>query len=112
VLPPPAYLVFFDWDKYNLTNEGAQVLELAADKWKAGGSRQIRVTGYTAMTGSAAHNQRLSEHRAAAVATVLERLGIPRNEMLVTGRGMNDPRVPTLLGVHEPQNDRVEIVFP
>jgi flagellar motor protein MotB len=32
--------------------------------------------------------------------------------MVVTGRGMNDPRVPTAAGVREPQNRRVEIVFP
>jgi OOP family OmpA-OmpF porin len=113
--PPPThqvYLVFFDWDKYNITPEGMQILEAAAAHWKAGGAVQIQVTGYTDLTGSPGYNQRLSERRANAVATVLERLGIPRNDMIVAGRGMNDPRVPTPLGVREPQNRRVEIVFP
>jgi outer membrane protein OmpA-like peptidoglycan-associated protein len=113
--PPPThqvYLVFFDWDKYNITPEGMQILEAAAAHWKAGGAVQIQVTGYTDLTGSAGYNQRLSERRAGAVAAVLERLGIPRAEMAVAGRGMNDPRVPTPLGVREPQNRRVEIVFP
>jgi OmpA-OmpF porin, OOP family len=113
--PPPThqvYLVFFDWDKYNITPEGMQILEAAAAHYKAGGAVQIQVTGYTDLTGSAGYNQRLSERRANAVAAVLERLGIPRNEMIVAGRGMNDPRVPTPLGVREPQNRRVEIVFP
>jgi hypothetical protein len=113
--PPPVhqvYLVFFDWDKYNITPEGMQILEAAAAHWRAGGAVQIQVTGYTDLTGSAGYNQRLSERRANAVATVLQRLGIPRNEMIVAGRGMNDPRVPTPLGVREPQNRRVEIVFP
>jgi OOP family OmpA-OmpF porin len=113
--PPPThqvYLVFFDWDKYNITPEAMQILEAAAAHWKAGAAVQIQVTGYTDLTGSPGYNQRLSERRANAVATVLERLGIPRNEMVVAGRGMNDPRVPTPLGVREPQNRRVEIVFP
>ncbi|HUC10954.1 MAG TPA: OmpA family protein [Stellaceae bacterium] len=113
--PPPThqvYLVFFDWDKYNITPEGMQILEAAAAHWKAGGAVQIQVTGYTDLTGSPGYNQRLSERRASAVAAVLERLGIPRGEMVVAGRGMNDPRVPTPLGVREPQNRRVEIVFP
>ena len=113
--PPPThqvYLVFFDWDKYNITPEGMQILEAAAAHWKAGGAVQIQVTGYTDLSGPAGYNQRLSERRASAVATVLERLGIPRNDMVVAGRGMNDPRVPTPLGVREPQNRRVEIVFP
>ncbi len=113
--PPPThqvFLVFFDWDKYNITPEGMQILEAAAAHYKAGGAVQIQVTGYTDLTGSAGYNQRLSERRAGAVAAVLERLGVPRNEMVVAGRGMNDPRVPTPLGVREPQNRRVEIVFP
>ncbi|MGH7044896.1 MAG: OmpA family protein [Stellaceae bacterium] len=113
--PPPVhqvYLVFFDWDKFNITSEGMQILQAAADHWKAGGAVQIQVTGYTDLSGSAGYNQRLSERRANAVAVALERLGVPRNEMIVSGRGMNDPRVPTPLGVREPQNRRVEIVFP
>jgi OmpA-OmpF porin, OOP family len=112
--PPPhqVYLVFFDWDKYNITPEGMQILEAAAAHWKAGAAVQIQVTGYTDLSGSPGYNQRLSERRASAVATALERFGIPRSEMVVSGRGMNDPRVPTPLGVREPQNRRVEIVFP
>jgi OOP family OmpA-OmpF porin len=113
--PPPThqvYLVFFDWDKYNITPEGMQILEAAAAHYKAGGAVQIQVTGYTDLTGSPGYNQRLSERRANAVATVLQRLGVPREQMAVAGRGMNDPRVPTPLGVREPQNRRVEIVFP
>jgi hypothetical protein len=34
------------------------------------------------------------------------------SDMTVAGRGMNEPRVPTPVGVREPQNRRVEIVFP
>ncbi len=112
--PPPhqVYLVFFDWDKYNITPEGTQILEAAAAHYKAGGAVQIQVTGYTDLSGSAGYNQRLSERRANAVAAALEGMGVPRNEMVVAGRGMNDPRVPTPLGVREPQKRRVEIVFP
>jgi OmpA-OmpF porin, OOP family len=113
--PPPVhqvYLVFFDWDRYNITPEGMQILEAAAAHWKAGAAVQIMVTGYTDLSGPPGYNQRLSERRANAVAVALERLGVPRSDMVVAGRGMNDPRVPTALGVREPQNRRVEIVFP
>ena len=114
--PPPAvhqvYLVFFDWDKYNITSDGMAILQKAAAQYKAGGSVQLQVTGYTDLTGSAGYNQRLSERRANAVANALASMGVARNDMVVTGRGMNDPRVPTPLGVREPQNRRVEIMFP
>jgi OmpA-OmpF porin, OOP family len=113
--PPPVhqvYLVFFDWDRYNLTPEAMQILEAAAAHWKAGAPVQIMVTGYTDLSGPPGYNLRLSQRRANAVAVALERLGVPRSDMVVTGRGMNDPRVPTALGVREPQNRRVEITFP
>jgi OOP family OmpA-OmpF porin len=113
--PPPVhqvFLVFFDWDKYNITPEGQRIIALAADHYKAGGRVQLTVTGFTDTTGSASYNQRLSERRANAVAAALERLGVPRSDMVVSGRGMNDLRVPTPPGVREPQNRRVEIVFP
>ena len=112
--PPPhqVYLVFFDWDKYNITPEGMQIIQLAANQYRSGGRVTLQVTGYTDLSGSAGYNQRLSERRANAVAAALERLGVPRSDMVVTGRGMNDPRVPTAPGVREPQNRRVEIVFP
>jgi OOP family OmpA-OmpF porin len=70
------------------------------------------VTGYTDTSGSPGYNQRLSERRANAVAAALERLGVPRSDMVVAGRGQNDLRVPTPPGVREPQNRRVEIVLP
>ncbi|MBV8084684.1 MAG: cell envelope biogenesis protein OmpA, partial [Chloroflexi bacterium] len=46
------------------------------------------------------------------VANALVRLGVPRQQMAVSGRGKNDQRVPTADGGREPQNRRVEIVFP
>ena len=113
--PPPVqkvFLVFFDWDKYNITAEGERIIELAAQQYKAGGSVKLQVTGYTDTTGSYAYNQRLSERRANAVATRLTALGVARSDMSVAGRSFNDLRVPTPPGVREPQNRRVEILFP
>ncbi|MGE0258921.1 MAG: OmpA family protein [Alphaproteobacteria bacterium] len=114
--PPPAaekrvFLVFFDWDKSTVTPDGMHIIEQAAAAYRAGAPVQIQVTGYTDRSGSPGYNQRLSERRAAAVAAALARLGVPRNDMTVAGRGENDNRVPTANGVREPQNRRVEIVF-
>jgi OOP family OmpA-OmpF porin len=117
--PPPApaaerrvFLVFFDWDKAVITPDGMRIIEQAASAYRAGAPVQIQVTGYTDRSGSPGYNQRLSERRASAVAEALVRLGVPRNDMIVAGRGENDNRVPTADGVREPQNRRVEIVFP
>jgi outer membrane protein OmpA-like peptidoglycan-associated protein len=118
VAPPPpivqrrVFLVFFDWDRDTITREGMEIIRQAADAWRAGGSVQIQVTGYTDASGSVGYNQRLSERRANNVANAMMRFGVPREQMLVSGRGKNDQRVPTADGVREPQNRRVEIVFP
>ena len=113
--PPPqrqVFLVFFDWDRDVITPEGMQILQQAANVWKSGAPVQIQVTGYTDRSGSPGYNQRLSERRANNVAVALGGLGVPRNEMTVSGRGENDNRVPTADGVREPQNRRVEIIWP
>jgi opacity protein-like surface antigen len=110
--PPPApkvFIVFFDWDKDVITPEGHAIIQQAADAYKSGAPVQLQVTGYTDRSGSAAYNQRLSERRANNVAKALTALGVPRDQMIVAGRGENDNRVPTANGVREPQNRRVEI---
>jgi len=113
--PPPApkvFIVFFDWDKDTITPEGHQIIQQAAEAYKSGAPVQIQVTGYTDRSGSPAYNQRLSERRASNVAKAMAALGVPQNQMIVSGRGENDNRVPTANGVREPQNRRVEIVSP
>jgi OmpA-OmpF porin, OOP family len=114
--PPPSapkvFIVFFDWDKDTITPEGQQVVQQAADAYKSGAPVQIQVTGYTDRSGSPGYNQRLSERRANNVAKALTRLGVPQNQMAMSGRGENDNRVPTANGVRESQNRRVEITTP
>ena len=100
------------WDKDTITPEGMAIVQQAAAAFRAGAPVTIQVTGYTDASGSAGYNQRLSERRANNVAGALVRLGVPRQAMVVSGRGKNDQRVPTADGVREPQNRRVEILFP
>ena len=109
---PPAqvFLIFFDWDRADITPAGMEIVRQAATAYKAGGSVRLQVTGYTDLSGSAGYNQRLSVRRANNVANALAALGVSRGDMMVSGRGESDPRVPTPQGVREPQNRRVEIV--
>jgi outer membrane protein OmpA-like peptidoglycan-associated protein len=54
----------------------------------------------------------LSLRRAKAVQAAMAKLGVPQNSIGVTGKGEEQPLVPTADGVREPQNRRVEIVLP
>ncbi len=107
--PPRTFLVFFDFDRYNLTPDARRVIEAAAAAFKTSGSARIDVSGYTDLAGTQAYNLRLSRRRADTVAAYLAKEGVPRNVMDVKWFGKENPRVPTPDGVREPQNRRVEI---
>lgn len=117
--PPPApapvvpktYLVFFDFDKSDITPEAARIIKQAADDAKKGNVRLIVATGHADRSGPVGYNQRLSERRAAAVKGALVREGVAEGTIQTSGKGETENLVPTADGVREPRNRRVEIVF-
>jgi len=115
--PPPAraqpivtnYVVFFDFNKSELTPEAIQVVASAAAIARSTGTVRIAVTGHTDTVGSASYNQHLSERRAWAVKSQLVADGVPEGGITTIGKGFNDPLVPTGPNVREPQNRRAVI---
>jgi outer membrane protein OmpA-like peptidoglycan-associated protein len=105
------YLVFFDFDRADLTDRARQIIAEAATNSQRAGTTRIEVSGHADRSGTPQYNQRLSERRAAAVAAELERRGVPRSAMAIQAFGESRPLVPTADGVREPQNRRVEIVL-
>ena len=108
---PKTYLVFFDFDRSDITPEAAAIIRQAADDAKRGAVRLIVATGHADRSGPTDYNQRLSERRAVAVKGALIREGLAPNSIQTTGRGENDNLVATADGVREPRNRRVEISF-
>jgi iron complex outermembrane receptor protein len=113
---PPAplarsYVVFFDFNKSDLTADAAKVVDQAAANAGPAKATEISVTGHTDTVGSDAYNLRLSQRRAESVAAQLEKDGIPASEIAILAKGKRDPLVPTADGVREPQNRRVSIVY-
>ncbi len=109
--PARTYLVFFDWDRADLTGRARQIIAEAANASTRVQTTRIEVNGYTDLSGTAAYNQRLSVRRAESVAAELVHDGVPRNEIALRGFGETNPLVPTAAGVREPQNRRVEIIL-
>jgi outer membrane protein OmpA-like peptidoglycan-associated protein len=111
--PAPArtFLVFFDWNRDNLTDRARQIIAEAAQARTRQAVTRIEVNGYTDTSGSAAYNQGLSVRRANNVAAELVRLGVPRNEIVARGFGETNLLVPTPDNTREPQNRRVEIIL-
>ena len=119
VAPPPApvqtaartYLVFFDWDRADLTTRARAIINEAAQATTKVAVTRIEVAGHTDKSGTARYNQGLSQRRAANVAAELVRLGVPRSAITTQAFGETRPLVQTADGVREPQNRRVEIVL-
>lgn len=111
--PAPArtYLVFFDWDRADLTDRAREIVAEAAHNSTHVQYTRIEVNGYTDTSGSPAYNQRLSVRRAQAVAAELVSNGVPRSAITIRAFGQTHLLVPTGPGVREPQNRRVEIVL-
>ena len=105
------YLVFFDWDRADLTARAREIIKEAATNAQRGNVTRIEVAGHADRSGDAGYNQRLSQRRAEAVAAQLVRDGVARNAIAVAAFGESRPLVPTADGVREPQNRRVEIVL-
>jgi OmpA-OmpF porin, OOP family len=108
---PGEYLVFFDWNRADVTPEAASILDSVVAAAKKMGDTRVVATGYTDTSGSADYNMGLSLRRAEAVKDVLVGEGIPAQNITTIGRGEADPLVPTGDGVREPQNRRVQIQF-
>ncbi len=112
---PPAtartYLVFFDWNRADLTSRAREIIGEAAQNARRVSATRIEVAGHADRSGTPQYNQRLSQRRAEVVASELVARGISREEIGVTAFGESRPLVPTADGVREPQNRRVEIVL-
>ena len=107
----PSFMVFFDWDRSNLSQQALNTIRQAADQFKATGKARITATGHADRSGPEDYNMALSLRRANAVKDALVRDGVPATAISVIGKGETQPLVQTADGVREPQNRRVEIVL-
>nr|WP_281422115.1 autotransporter domain-containing protein [Aquisediminimonas sediminicola] len=105
------YIVFFDFDKSDITAEAASILDNAAANYANCGNAVITLAGHTDKSGPDAYNQALSERRAQAVRMYLVGHGIQDGVITSQGYGESRPLVDTADGVREPQNRRVEIKY-
>ena len=111
VVAPPSFMVFFDWDRSNLSAQALNTIKQAAQAYKTKGNARVTATGHTDTSGPEAYNMALSLRRANTVKDALVREGVPATAIAVIGRGEAGLLVKTADGVREPQNRRVEIVI-
>jgi len=105
----PTYMVFFDWDRSDLSAQALATIGQASSTYKSSGNARINAIGNTDSSGPPDYNMALSLRRAEAVKGALIRNGVPAAAIQTTGRGETNLLVQTGDGVREPQNRRVEL---
>lgn len=107
-------MVYFEWDKADLTSQASAVVDQAianvaarAD-CSAGG---VTIVGHTDTSGSSTYNQRLSARRASIVSDALQARGVDSTLINSAGRGEDELAKATRDGVREPLNRRSEVTI-
>ena len=115
--PPPVpakpaarqFVVYFDWDRSDLTAEARSVVTQAANYAKSGAPTRVLVVGYTDTSGSAAYNLGLSNRRSRTVADALVAQGVNGGVIALDGKGETNLAKATADGVREPLNRRATV---
>ena len=111
VCSPGPFIVFFDFDKSDITPEASSILDNAVAQYQNCGNAQVMLAGHADRSGSASYNVGLSSRRNDAVKAYLASHAIPSGVITSEAFGESRPRVETADGVREIQNRRVEITY-
>ena len=111
VCSPGPFIVFFEWDKSDVTSEAAAILDGAIAQYQNCGSAKVMLAGHADKSGSAAYNVGLSQRRDDSVQAYLTAHSIPAGVITSEAFGESRPRVETADGVREVQNRRVEVTY-
>jgi outer membrane protein OmpA-like peptidoglycan-associated protein len=108
---PESGLVYFEFDKYDLTPEAQAALDDMIFDIRDRDLSGIISAGHTDTAGPPDYNMALSERRAETVATELVQAGIPSDIIVTEAFGETDLAVPTPDNTPEQANRRVVVDF-
>ncbi len=103
--------VLFRTDSDVLRPGAVDKLRPLADYLRANPGVRVAIDGYTDSRGTDAHNQDLSERRAASVRSAFDAMGVTRARFSVVGHGESDPVASNSTAAGMRQNRRVEVTL-
>lgn len=83
--------VYFGFNKYNISNDSAEILNLQAEWLKSDSSIKIIVEGHCDERGTREYNLALGERRANAVKNYLVKKGVEANRIKTISYGKDKP---------------------
>ena len=84
--------VYFDFDRYTLTDAAQRILGQAVDAMKADPTLRIRIEGHTCSIGTAEYNLALGDRRARSVQQYLASNGIAADRLTTVSFGEEQPK--------------------
>ena len=103
--------VLFDVDRAELKPNGLRNVQTLAEFLQQYPERQVIIEGHTDATGSATHNQSLSERRANSVRFALIKMGISPARIVAMGYGKDFPIASNDNASDRAMNRRVEVTI-
>ncbi|GAB3248718.1 hypothetical protein GCM10027347_05320 [Larkinella harenae] len=100
----------FDVDKATLQTDGQRAVDEIGSVLKASADLSLSIEGHTDNTGSASHNQTLSQQRAETVVGALIASGINKDRLTARGFGSEKPLVANDSEENKARNRRVELI--
>lgn len=103
--------VLFATNQARLNAEGMRTAQKLVNVLQKNPERTVLIEGFTDSTGTATHNQALSERRAGAVQNALQEQGVARERIAIRGYGAAYPVAANDTAQNRQLNRRVEIVL-
>jgi len=110
-LDPIQFIVYFDYDKSNLTPEASNLVREASARALANDIEGVVVQGNTDTSGGSAYNQALSQRRANVVRDALIANGVSSDIIRTESNGESNLAKSTPDGTREPLNRRTEVTI-
>jgi outer membrane protein OmpA-like peptidoglycan-associated protein len=104
------YGILFDTDSDHIKEESKPALDSLLAAARSQPAWNFSIEGHTDNIGNAAHNQTLSEKRAAAVKAYLTKAGVEEKRLATNGFGASKPVAGNDTSLGRSENRRVEIV--
>ena len=108
---PDKYTILFAFAKPLISNQSkaTSYMQEVASYLNAHPGAKVRVEGYTDDTAAKHKNQELGQKRAEAIADLLEKEGVPRDQMEIVSMGEANPVATNETPAGRKKNRRVEI---
>ncbi|MBU2871095.1 peptidoglycan-associated lipoprotein Pal [Colwellia sp. E2M01] len=105
------HIIYFDFDVSNVSEKYGAILDAHASFLNANPETKVLIEGNTDERGTPEYNIALGERRAKSVATYLENMGVPAEQLTVVSYGEEKPADRERNEAAFAQNRRVVLVY-